>query len=57
MLNTKSVASNISYKSFLNIEFTYIYVQNSYWDHRNFDSVILALGSLLIKEIISTAFI
>jgi hypothetical protein len=36
MLNTKSVSSNISYKSFkiLNLP-----MQNSYCDHRNFDSV------------------
>jgi uncharacterized membrane protein len=39
VFNIKSVSSNISYKILQNVEFTYSRMQNSYCDHRNFDSV------------------
>ena len=37
LLNTESVLSNISYKSFKTYNLP---MQNSYCDHRNFDSVL-----------------
>jgi hypothetical protein len=40
VLNTKSVSSNISYKSFKTYNLP---MQNSYCDHRNFDNVNQAL--------------
>ena len=48
MLNTDSNASDISYKSF---KIQNLPMQNSYCDHRNFDSVILCIISRSDKSI------